>query len=298
MTNYVENIQINGINYPVGGTAFDGQWVMSVRDLLSNVSINSGDTAANRKWVSLSSYLPDDGHDYEILLHGSASTGATSGNSVRLKVLVPPSDTTIDTYLWGGRTRTASTHTGSGCTRVIISKDDRRIGYCNTGSATATGVYSTVYAYRRIGNNNFDNPISNIQDGSNIYSFGGNTSNGLWTVSSRTLQSETSMAANATKTFSLADYLPNDEHDYEVLFSATAKTTSTSGAQAECRLQLSSTANFNITRCQTRGSSYNISYGSIIFPIFHNNKSITISTRYACSISCSISAYRRIGTNI
>jgi hypothetical protein len=124
---------------------FDGQWVDSLLTLAS-----SGTTAPTSDInYDLSSYLPNDGHNYEVLIAGRATTDSTSGNTVIL--FVHSSILTTDIYITQAITRTSSTMSARGS--VILPIGTNRILTLAgiSGNAGTFGLY--LVGYRRIGTN-------------------------------------------------------------------------------------------------------------------------------------------------
>lgn len=125
----------------------DGQWVSSLHEIASGVSGSS--TYSND--FDLSTYLPNDGQKYEVLIHGQGRTGTTSGNAMWL--WVGSSETGGSTLLTIGHTRTSSYMNSAGSVIIPIGTD-RKINVnlqYSGGTSTNIGIYA--HAYRRIGTN-------------------------------------------------------------------------------------------------------------------------------------------------
>lgn len=125
---------------------FDGGWVDSRLIIANNVSTP---TTSNTIY-DLSSYLPNDGYDYEVLLSLQVTSGTTSGN---VATLYFQTDVINAGHIYGARavTRTNSSNTvfsfgtapvGTGRTITVIANSG------NTGT-----YYLILNAYRRLGTN-------------------------------------------------------------------------------------------------------------------------------------------------
>jgi hypothetical protein len=117
---------------------------------------------------------------------------------------------------------------------------------------------------------------------------------------------DTTFTADQRRTYSLANIIPDDGYDYEVLFEATGGTGSTSGNSAGIMLY-SGTAtsgndadNFNtmVARCVTRTSSTQRCGGIAKLPIKASDKKITVRNVDASGTSgtfaCYVKGLRRI----
>lgn len=124
---------------------YDGQWVDSYSQLANGTTYP---TSTDIEY-SLSTYLPNDGYKYEVLLSGQVTTGTTSANFLRL--FIKSDLITSAVQVCSARTRTSSSVTGSG-NLIIPVGSSRKItlpansAYVGTFSLDAVG-------YRRIGTN-------------------------------------------------------------------------------------------------------------------------------------------------
>lgn len=143
--NYISSINYSNSSYPIYGKFIDGDWVYKSTTLFSGTLEQNVSTT-----ISLSSYLPNDGYFYEVLCNVTANTGATSGNTVAIRL---GTSTTLNNNPQVCRrvTRTASTMMSAG--NIIIPVGARNLYVGNAGNATSGTV--TVYGrgYRRIGTN-------------------------------------------------------------------------------------------------------------------------------------------------
>lgn len=128
-------------------TCVDGQWVDSFLEIAKGVT---APTTTDLNY-SLSSYLPNDGYNYEVLFRGFGTTGTTNGdrNYFYLKTDLINNNALIS-YI---RTRsTASLQSGS--TLILPVGASRTITITGTGIITNTGTVSlSAIGYRRIGTN-------------------------------------------------------------------------------------------------------------------------------------------------
>jgi len=128
-------------------TCVDGQWVSKNTTLASNITWQTN-TAA--KTYSLSSYLPNDGKNYEVYLYAQCQTAATAGKFVRVGLT---SDICNYCAVVTARTRTAAAVENDGFA-VIPVGTGRTLRQYSTDSANAQGTYWIyLLGYRRIGTN-------------------------------------------------------------------------------------------------------------------------------------------------
>ena len=128
----------------------DGQWAFSSSSIASGVTWNTS-SHSDAKSYSLSSYLPNDGRKYEVILRANATTTATSGKMVTVGVT---SDIiTTQMFVCRCRTRTASTQNCAG-TVIIPVGTGRKVNVAGTTDSSSDGTYDLrVLGYRRIGTN-------------------------------------------------------------------------------------------------------------------------------------------------
>lgn len=108
-------------------------------------------------------------------------------------------------------------------------------------------------------------------------------------------------APTSAMTVSLANKLPNDNYNYEVILTGSVSTGTTSGNQTRILLKSSLTsdgANIYLVSAQTRSNASVVAYGTGIIPI-GTNRDMTIGAygSNTGSITIYAVAYRRIGTN-
>jgi len=127
-----------------GQKVIDGQWVHS--ELIIEDNVTAGNTNVT---YSLSSYLPNDAYNYEVLFTGYAITTTTSGTSAELTLftdIITSGVSVCFTY-----TRTSSRMEASGSVILPIGQAREII---RGGDSSRTGTrYLIAKGYRRIGTN-------------------------------------------------------------------------------------------------------------------------------------------------
>ncbi len=123
----------------------DGQWVNNYLELASAVTVP---TSTNTEY-DISSYLPNDTYDYEVMLTGYVTTGAGTGKFLNL--LISTDKLTNFVRVCAAQTRTSTTVVTAGCASVPVSTGRKIIVNAYSGY---DGTYTLVLvAYRRIGTN-------------------------------------------------------------------------------------------------------------------------------------------------
>lgn len=121
----------------------DGQWQMYSLTLANSYTAPTSDTD-----FDLSTFLPNDGHIYEILVTVAGHTGTSSGNRLRCTI---ETDMNIDASMIDTITRTASSANGASTAILPVSTERKLtlIGYSgNSGVVTVV-----IRGYRRVGKN-------------------------------------------------------------------------------------------------------------------------------------------------
>lgn len=129
----------------------DGQWTYKNTSLGSGVTWNTS-SHRDAKNYSLSSYLPNDGQKYEVMIRAQGTTTSTSGKFIAISIF---SDILIaPIYVCRSRTRSSSSVNCSG-NIIIPVGTGRKISVAGAGSeASADGTYDIAcMGYRRIGTN-------------------------------------------------------------------------------------------------------------------------------------------------
>ena len=147
-TNNSTEIATTAWVYNHEAVAVDGQWVNSFYNVADGVS--GTDTYSTD--FDLSSYLPNDGQIYEVLVNASGRTGTTSGNELR--ILIKSSMLDGDgLFVVCTKTRTSSYVDGAGCGILPIGTNRKITMKFAYSSGTNTNVRLDVLAYRRVGTN-------------------------------------------------------------------------------------------------------------------------------------------------
>lgn len=217
-----------------GGDNLDGQWYSynnTELTLLSSASLNSSTSTS----VDISSYIPNDGYSYELLIRGYCRTSTTSGNNVFIRVGAYNATDANNPLLMRGLTRTASYRNISGNCLLPISETQRKIYIYNAGNATATTMTIQITGIKRVGKNTTSgNYIESITtpDGTTV-PFGGKITDGQWANKRTTVVSAVQFNDSATTNhdYTVSNYLPTNNEWYEILASTYAATGSTSGNQ-------------------------------------------------------------------
>ena len=129
------NTQLNNKTY--------GSWVNS-----SSLIANDLEVPASNKAFDLSSYLPNDGNKYEVIVNGAYKTPATSGKVVNVDLR---SDI-ITSNISLGRVRTYTNNSayGSGFALVPIGTGRKLYMIANSSSNSAGNYSLTLVAYKKI----------------------------------------------------------------------------------------------------------------------------------------------------
>lgn len=141
----VEGI-ISDLNNKADKEAVDGQWAYPYAVLANNVTYP---TSSNITY-DLSSYLPNDGYNYEVLFIGFLTTGSTSGNGLIMRL---GTDCMQSNYanLCEVVTRTSSSAKAAGTAILTVGTGRTARVVANSG---AKGTFSlNVNGYRRVGTN-------------------------------------------------------------------------------------------------------------------------------------------------
>lgn len=149
--------------------------------------------------------------------------------------------------------------------------------------------------------------INSITANNTNYPIGGDTFDGRWVNTRFSILSNATLAAKTAVTYSLSNYLPNDNYTYEVIFSGGCQS---NGAKSDlCQLMLytgtadtTTAANgLRLDRAVARTANTVLAGASAILPIYPNDKNITVYTIGAVNANkntyLSALGYRRIGTN-
>ena len=303
MTDYIASLNGNDIE----GDVFCGPWTdIAIVTLFSSVTFS----ADQWRTYSLTSVLPEDEYDYEVMFEGYIETGKTSGNAAGMHLYSGTATSTdnansFDLRIGSIITRNASTQIAGGIAIIPIYASDRNITVRNHDSlGKSGGMTLKVRSIRRLGTNMRSSAtpyVSNISinDNSGARDIGGDVTGSQWVASGLAVASSVSISASGSNNYDLSSYLPDDDYDYEVMFTVTASTGKTSGNTFSLRIGPSSTGdNAYVCRSVTRASNTNISGGNIRSVIGAARKIyVSNAASAAATVSLDAKAYRRLGTN-
>ena len=141
----LENISGGSISLEDIEPYFDGQWTAYVGDTPNLISAVKYEVSSTRETVEidLSSYLPDDGHDYEVLVGGEFTTGTTTGAVFKMFV----SSSIATAVISIGRQITNVSNkgaTGGGNAIVPIATDRKLFMKYNCTGSTSGNTYLTI----------------------------------------------------------------------------------------------------------------------------------------------------------
>ena len=123
----------------------DGNWVYKFLTVIASQSL----AVENVYKIDMSSYLPNDGNVYEVLIGGICHTGNTAGNTVRLCVSSDIMIGSASINIGYAVTRTNIRTGCAGSVTVIVGKE-RYINAVNKGNATMADCYLECVAYRKV----------------------------------------------------------------------------------------------------------------------------------------------------
>lgn len=150
------------------------------------------------------------------------------------------------------------------------------------------------------------NYVSNIKINKETKPIGGDNFNGQWVKKHTTLVSAASWKSKTRYTYSLENYLPDDDYDYEVLFNTWQQTDGKSTQYISIRATGSKTVSTNQNvyaigvESTPRATASEGSRCNFRFPIKANDRNITIENTGSGNTTNSnlyARAYRRIGKN-
>lgn len=270
--------------------------------LLDTVTIAS---EASRT-ISLASILPNDGYDYECIFSSSGLTPPTSGNNIKIFLFSGSSTTTGWNSLYRVIARSNGTVRGGGNVRLHIPANDKNVTILNNGNASVTNLQLNIISYRRLGRNNpFSVSKIAYPDNTNGITIGGDIADGQYEYKFQDIYVGT-FNALSQRTFTVSNYLPDNDNTYEVLFQTFGRTGTTSGntcqfwvksgLQTASRPLLGSyigTRTASTTADQRFGVFYckQDSNGNMTFEVNYTGNATSGSS------ALSLCAYRVLGTN-
>ena len=121
---------------------------------------------------------------------------------------------------------------------------------------------------------------------------------GVWTASSLTLASGATIPTTQQVIYSLADYLPNDGFDYEVMVYGVTNSASVSGSKIV--LNVGSDIMPRVPICQSRGIQNQSAFdsGACTIPVgVKRQLNVGYGSTFAGEYNLSVTGYRRLGKN-
>ena len=288
MVNYIAKIN----DKPIGGTQFDDNTTRINAYIIAATTLNGGNSIT----IDVSSYIPADGFQYEVLLIAYAIGSNNAEAAYRIAQGTSASNNTQHIIGVRGTHSNASNTAHKSMPFYFRENDARKITIKNTG--TGNGTIRIGFANkRRLGNiSNISNNITNVNCKGTSIPFGGEINDGVPVALNTNLFSGVSLASNGTRTVSLVNILPNDGYDYEVELLGWGNTGSTSGNSATFHVNggtLTPIALLGsaITRFS---SSYDIGGDANVVVSSNRNLIITNQGNAAGTFSLSIVAYKRM----
>lgn len=308
-SNYIEKISIpNNSDIPIGGDTFSGQWRSETHEVFSRITVASGAYTS----ADLSSYIPNDGYCYEVVVRMNARTGTTSGNNIIMRIGTK-SGSNQNPICCRINTRTSSDMTIGSTTLVPLGANERTLYVNNTGNATANTVRVWITSCRRIGKNiTGNNYLTNIKTPDDtVVPFGGSFSDGQWVSNQKSVFSSvkwTDSTSGTTHTYTITNYLPTNDEWYEILCWSFGTTNTTSGNTVSWDINTSPTLTGKSTGAliNTRSSSSNITRVSfILVGKQDSNGVLTVEISNWSTVNqttgnnqLNFQGYRKLGTNV
>lgn len=294
----------DGMNYnkylPIGGNSFKGQFVSQSLWLIFEGQIAS-ETSRD---FDISSYLPDDEYDYEVLISTSLATGTTSGNSGACMILTQPSaSSTVDEATWwyGGsiNTRANAFTITYGSVYCYVPNSYKHIIIRNNGTATAK-YWVKLTGYRRVNTNNKENIqyVTNI----NNTNIGGDYFDGHFSTLNDALIYEADITSSGSVTVDLSNILPRDNYNYMFYGRMYAGTGSSSGNSIRMNVVSDICTNYlEICSAKTNTASTEWQKKPFQIPISGDTRTLTFGQSTGASgtghFNCRACYIRRMGTN-
>lgn len=152
---YISKVNVKGTATTIGGDNFDGPWVYKSTTLVSSTSITNGTYTT----VDLSSYLPNDTYNYEILFAASCQTGTAANNQAILRL---GESTRVGSCTMIGRRKTQHAVYTLLAGNILYPTKKRSVLLWNDGTAVANSVNLYARGYRRLGRNMEDDMTATL----------------------------------------------------------------------------------------------------------------------------------------
>ena len=140
---YVDsNGTVQSCGNSIANSRFDGQWVSKIETL-------STATAVGTYTIDLSSYLPNDNYNYEVLISGhQTSSSSSTANVFVYSTLMGQSSTTDIYYMWSTNSETVYMTNSF----IVPIGSDKKLYLVREGAKGSRFVFGAL-CYRRIGTN-------------------------------------------------------------------------------------------------------------------------------------------------
>lgn len=296
MVDYIE--KINDVAY--GGNQFNGARTDGQQSLVSATFTMA---AGAYKTISLANFLPNDGYDYYVTLEGYCTTGTSSGNTADMQIRSGDTSANSSNFyrrLCRSVTRASSAQMNGGSIEIPILRNNRNITIFNgDGNGKSGNMMIRISSYRRMGNNDsLSNRVEKIKIdkgiNSNSYVFGGKIVDGDLKILHTVVFSGVAIAANGSKSSSVASIIPEDGYEYEALVSITTGSASTTNKQINLWCN-----DHRVVTYYTRSASNWLGGGNVWIRIPTNRQIVVTNpgTVATASTSMRVVYARRIGTN-
>ena len=309
MVKYIEKIQYAGEEPQyVKGDFFRGKW-----DFKESLPLITAQTFKPGDYFDydLSKYLPDDGHDYEVMFSMRTHTGTTANNQCHWWVRSGSKDNYwLQARVTGVRTNTANHEIASATCIIPIKATDKYIGFfLATGSHNTGGTWCTIHGFRKINNNTEDDIEKTLLQSlvfdnngdKERYILGGDITAGKWKAKNEVVLTEVAIPKKYEYNVNLSPFLPEDENDYECIIDGTVATSATSGEYTILFLGIedenNNKANIEVASLYVRSGANKYNYFNIHVPIYYKNRTINIFNDGTSNISLNLrlEGYRRMG---
>ena len=304
---YIEKIYYDdsNITQEINKDWLNGGWVAKGYTLGSNVSYN-----ANTYYkFDISSYLPNDGHDYEIIITSYASTGGAINNEIH-NYVCSGENRWLTCRISSFRTGVKASRSTCSVAIIPVRHNDKYVGLYHTGNTASGGNYFRIAAYKRIGNNNWDGSKSNVKliktSDNQILTLGSDYAQGKWVKYDKEVMNNITINSSSDNTgptyiLDLSSHIPNDGFDYEVFLSCQINTNETNGAHGNLRFYIYNQQ--EIWACSEINDAANnkTRWCNVRIPIKANDRRVYMRNIYAGSpiyVWTHIHAYRRLSTYV
>lgn len=294
---YISKIKTNKQELEIGGKNFNGSWTMKTYAVCSNYTL----AGSGQVVYDISSYLPNDGYDYEIYLMATGNCPASAGKTASVYLYSGASTSDYD-FTLGAIGAALSRHSvmqefaQSGV--LPVKSNRKKIVIYNGHANDASGVYVYLKGYRRIGKNGTKtNYISKINTKDGNIAIGGNNFDGSWVKKNLAICTSTSIANGGSASYNISSYLPNDNDTYEVMVCGWGETGTTSNKSVRFKIT-SDTDNYIAGVRATNGATMPCGGSCIIF-LKGSTNTITInnSGSQTGTFTCYFRGYRKVGAN-